>query len=145
MCNKRIVISLILLFLCASSAFAQDAPAPTQREWNIHYDYIEKLDGLIMGDDDVFHRAVNQVAVDHGITNDELYAIEEKVDNYGLTSEEQQILQEVDNELAKFGPERTREQVRAVDAQVARKYGITMARMADINARSLGPIFGDEY
>lgn len=145
MLKKIAVISFILLASLVSLAFAQDAPVPTQREWNIHYDYIEKLDGLIMGDDDVFHRAVNQVAVDHGITNDELYAIEEKVDNYGLTSEEQQILQEVDNELAKFGPERTREQVRAVDAQVARKYGITMARMADINARSLGPIFGDEY
>lgn len=144
---KRIALTLLLL-LAFSVNLAFAAEAPTQKEWSIYYDYVEKVNGVDANSGPAFEAALKQVAESHAITMDELGAIEMKVMKYGLTPEEQKIRDEISREAEKDGEDNYYRNLPQAVSNAAAKYGISQARAqelydrAELNALTGGDLEG---
>ena len=134
--NTKIVsiIAVAALLIVARPAHAQQEP--TQREWNIYYDYAEKIYYVGTEDKEAFNNAFKAVAAEHGLTEEELDAAIEKVYAYGLTPEEDKIFDELNDRMIALGDNATQEQKDAVEMEIARKYGLSEARLFDIVGRA---------
>lgn len=126
--TKAILIALSVFACCTLPAFAQQVP--TQREWNIYYDYVER------GDPSNYA----QIANEHGITKEELDAITMKAFDYGLTEEEKGIYDYLMDTMAAMPHNSTggisQEQIQDAERQTCEKFGITKKRLDDIEVRT---------
>jgi hypothetical protein len=134
--NKRIILTILAVFLFLN-VFAYTAEEPTQREWNIYYDFVEKSSFLRSQNKSAVNYTFEQIADDHGISLDELMRIVEKTEIYGLKPEEQKIVEELGNKLTALGNNATEAQKDAVYQEIGRKYGLSLARVVDLTIRAV--------
>lgn len=131
---KKIAIAVLMLLVFAAVS-SEAAENPTEREWKIYYDYVERGYYASNADPEVISRNFAMVASDNGVTEKELMAIINEVFKYGLTPEEKKIYNELEQARRDMPKGLTFNQKEEVLKEVARKLKITYGLMEDIMVR----------
>lgn len=132
-----LAIILLSLFLVASAAFAQ----LTDREKNIYYDFQEWFNTVqweTQASQDL-DAAWEELSVKEdeylkgkGLTREQFYNIEEKVNHTPLSAEERQVALELKTNLASYGKEVPDDVHKKVCSELSKKYGMRPGEVFDV-------------
>lgn len=136
---KKYIIPLFIFLLFATiihPAFAQDPSLPmTEREWNIYYQLVDRLYGVDYENEAAHSRSMQKAAAEMGMDIEYLYKIDVVGKTTGPNQRENIIFQDILKRVEPLPDDVSDAQLEPVYSQVARDYGITLARVYDIIER----------
>ncbi len=135
--SRKILILIAVIIIGAAVNAVYSADEPTQKEWQIYYSYVQQMHGFADTDSDAFVDNFDNFAKAQGITDKELSAVLEKVDNYGLSIEEKKIFEELHQKLLALPDDATEEQKMAIFVEVGQNNNVSEDILYDIIRRSL--------
>jgi hypothetical protein len=135
--SKKILLVMAVAILIVAVNTAYSADEPTQKEWQIYYSYVQQMHGFADTDSDTFVENFDSFAKAYSITPQELSAILEKVDDYGLSIDEKKIFGELQEKLIALPDDATEEQKMAVFTEIEQNYNVSEDMLYDIIRRSL--------
>ena len=135
--RKIILITFFLsLLLSVSIAYSQTI---TGWERKVYYETVDRAASLPEGaPGSEYERVAREVADKHGLTYDEIDDIGRRVWVQDLSEREWDIVEEVDDGIAALPKGYTEDQSKRVYEDVAKKYGISISVLYEINMRAWG-------
>jgi len=128
-----LLILCVILLMLVSAAYGQTV---TGWERKVYYEAIERLYSLPEGSpDEEGHRILREVAYQYGLTYGEINDILDRVWEEDLTDYEWDIIDELEDRLDMLAEGAPDEEYDRIYREIARKYGITVNILYDIEDR----------
>lgn len=135
MTKKIFVLAVLAVFLLSISA----AYSQTVTEWErqVYYKVIDRISYLPEGSQEAdYDRVAKEVAEENGLTYAEIDALGERVWDSDLSDREWDIANDLDDRISALPSGRTEADRDRVYEEVAKKYGISVAVLNDIDMRA---------